>query len=140
MARDSIFEVLQYFCLKYTNISGELMHQFFTCCHLFQEAVCGYAIIIMAVFWITEALPIAVTALLPVFLFPIIGLSSVKATSQQYINVRSHFVSIKRWIFLIRMTGKQPFCLTSTSDQIKLVVKWLRPNGLSVCSDVEKIC
>ena len=52
-----------------------------------QEAICAYAIIIMAVFWITEALPIAVTALLPVFLFPIIGLLSVKATSQQYINV-----------------------------------------------------
>ena len=25
MARGSIFEVLQYFCFKYTNISGELM-------------------------------------------------------------------------------------------------------------------
>ena len=54
---------------------------------LFQESTCAYAIIIMAVFWITEALPIAVTALLPVFLFPIVGLLSVKATSQQYINV-----------------------------------------------------
>ena len=41
----------------------------------------------MAVFWVTEALPIAVTALLPVFLFPVIGLMSVADASKQYINV-----------------------------------------------------
>ena len=52
-----------------------------------QEAECGYVILIMAVFWVTEALPISVTALLPVFLFPVVGILSVKDASQQYINV-----------------------------------------------------
>lgn len=50
------------------------------------EAKCAYCVSIMAIFWITEALPISVTSLLPVFLFPMVGLLSVKATSQQYIN------------------------------------------------------
>jgi sodium-dependent dicarboxylate transporter 2/3/5 len=47
----------------------------------------------MAIFWITEALPIAVTSLLPVFLFPMVGLLTVKATAQQYINVSSYLDS-----------------------------------------------
>ena len=38
-----------------------------------QEALCGYSIIVMAVYWMTEAIPIQVTALLPVVLFPITG-------------------------------------------------------------------
>lgn len=50
------------------------------------EAKCAYCVIIMAVFWITEALPIAVTSLLPVFLFPMVGLLTVNETSQQYLN------------------------------------------------------
>ena len=62
--------------------------------YMLQEAKCAYAIIIMAVFWITEALPIAVTALLPVFLFPVVGLLSVKETSKQYINVSCVFLKL----------------------------------------------
>ena len=53
----------------------------------FQKSACGYVILIVAVFWLTEALPIAVSALLPVFLFPMVGLLPVKEASQQYINV-----------------------------------------------------
>lgn len=50
------------------------------------EAKCGYCIIIMAVFWVTEALPIAVTSLLPVILFPMVGLMYAKDVSSTYIN------------------------------------------------------
>ena len=59
---------------------------------LFQKSECAYVVLIMAVFWITEALPISVTALLPVFLFPIVGLLSVKEASQQYINVSTPLI------------------------------------------------
>lgn len=41
---------------------------------------------IMAVWWITEALPLSVTALLPVILFPLFGIESGKATSALYFN------------------------------------------------------
>ncbi|KAJ8313082.1 hypothetical protein KUTeg_010455 [Tegillarca granosa] len=50
------------------------------------EAKCAYVVIIMALYWITEALPIAVTALLPIVLFPLVGLMSAKTLSSQYIN------------------------------------------------------
>ncbi|XP_007246620.2 solute carrier family 13 member 1 isoform X1 [Astyanax mexicanus] len=43
---------------------------------------CAYTLILMAVFWMTEAMPLSVTALLPAFLFPLFGImkSSVVAT------------------------------------------------------------
>ena len=39
-----------------------------------QEARCGYAIILMALYWCTECIPLAMTALLPVILFPMMGI------------------------------------------------------------------
>lgn len=43
-------------------------------CSVFQEARCGFAIILMALFWCTECMPLAITALLPVVLFPMMGI------------------------------------------------------------------
>ncbi len=42
--------------------------------------------ILMAVWWATEAVPIAVTALLPVVLFPMFGVSSIQETTAPYAN------------------------------------------------------
>ena len=36
----------------------------------------AYCLIVMASFWISECVPIAVTALFPYFLFPLFGLAS----------------------------------------------------------------
>uniref|UniRef100_A0A8C4LPE4 Solute carrier family 13 member 2 n=1 Tax=Equus asinus asinus TaxID=83772 RepID=A0A8C4LPE4_EQUAS len=38
-----------------------------------QEAYCAYAIILMALYWCTEALPLAVTALFPIILYPMMA-------------------------------------------------------------------
>ena len=38
----------------------------------------------MAIWWMTEALPLAATALLPLVLFPIAGLRSIEATAPSY--------------------------------------------------------
>jgi sodium-dependent dicarboxylate transporter 2/3/5 len=40
----------------------------------------------MAVWWIGEAVPLAVTAMLPVALFPLLSIMSAKTTGQQYFN------------------------------------------------------
>ncbi|KAK4306882.1 hypothetical protein Pmani_021331 [Petrolisthes manimaculis] len=40
------------------------------------EARCGYVILIMAAYWVTEAVPVPVTALIPVFAFPLLGVLS----------------------------------------------------------------
>ena len=46
-------------------------------------AACG---VLMAVWWATEAIPIAVTALLPILLFPLLGISTIENTVTPYSN------------------------------------------------------
>lgn len=40
----------------------------------FQEAQCAYVLFIVAIFWLTEFLPLSVTALLPGLMFPLLGI------------------------------------------------------------------
>nr|XP_033778758.1 solute carrier family 13 member 5 isoform X2 [Geotrypetes seraphini] len=51
-----------------------------------KEAKCGYIIILMAVYWCTEVIPLAVTALLPVLLFPMFGILESKKVCMQYLK------------------------------------------------------
>ncbi|NXP11598.1 S13A5 protein, partial [Thinocorus orbignyianus] len=53
---------------------------------LSQEAKCAYIIIIMAVYWCTEVIPLAVTSLMPVVFFPLLGVRSSKSVCLQYLN------------------------------------------------------
>ncbi|XP_076607142.1 solute carrier family 13 member 2 [Chaetodon auriga] len=50
------------------------------------EMKCGYAIILMALFWCTECMPLAVTALMPIILFPMMGIMKAEAVSIQYLK------------------------------------------------------
>lgn len=50
------------------------------------EAKCGYAIILMALYWCTECLPLAVTALLPVVLFPMMNIMEAGLVSIEYLK------------------------------------------------------
>ncbi|KAM8769014.1 Na(+)/citrate cotransporter [Acanthopagrus schlegelii] len=50
------------------------------------EAECAYVIILMAVYWCTEVLPLAVTALLPALLFPLFGIMQSKDVCMQYLK------------------------------------------------------
>ncbi|XP_050410550.2 Na(+)/citrate cotransporter isoform X1 [Patella vulgata] len=51
-----------------------------------QEAKAAFVLIMMAVYWITEAVPIAVTALLPAFMFPMLGVVKAKDIAPAYIS------------------------------------------------------
>lgn len=51
-----------------------------------KEAQCGYVIIVMALFWCTEALPLAVTALFPVLLFPMMNIMDSTKVCQEYLK------------------------------------------------------
>ena len=42
--------------------------------------------VLMAIWWATEAVPIAVTALLPLVLFPMLGVASIQDTASPYAN------------------------------------------------------
>ncbi|XP_063813465.1 solute carrier family 13 member 2-like [Pseudophryne corroboree] len=50
------------------------------------EASCAYVIIIMAVFWCTEALPLGVTSFLPVVLFPMMQIMDSTSVCSQYLK------------------------------------------------------
>uniref|UniRef100_A0A3Q3RHN1 Solute carrier family 13 member 3 n=1 Tax=Mastacembelus armatus TaxID=205130 RepID=A0A3Q3RHN1_9TELE len=49
-----------------------------------KEGKCLYVVVLMAMFWCTEALPLAVTAMLPVCLFPTLGILPAKKVCPQY--------------------------------------------------------
>ncbi|XP_020043991.1 solute carrier family 13 member 2 isoform X1 [Castor canadensis] len=51
-----------------------------------KEAYCAYAIILIALFWCTEALPLAITALLPVILFPLMGIMDASEVCIEYLK------------------------------------------------------
>lgn len=42
--------------------------------------------ILMAIWWATEAVPIAVTALIPLVIFPLLGIATIQATASPYAN------------------------------------------------------
>ncbi len=42
--------------------------------------------LLMAIWWVSETIPLAVTALLPIILFPLLGVLDGKAVSETYIN------------------------------------------------------
>ncbi|XP_064158568.1 solute carrier family 13 member 2-like [Anguilla rostrata] len=50
------------------------------------EANCGFVIILMALYWCTECIPLAVTALLPVILFPMMKIMESGDVCVQYLK------------------------------------------------------
>nr|XP_035977907.1 solute carrier family 13 member 2 isoform X2 [Halichoerus grypus] len=50
------------------------------------EAYCAYSIILMALFWCTEALPLAVTALFPIVLYPMMGIMDASEVCIEYLK------------------------------------------------------
>ncbi|XP_055476361.1 solute carrier family 13 member 2 isoform X2 [Psammomys obesus] len=49
-----------------------------------KEAYCAYSIILMALLWCTEALPLAVTAMFPIILFPLMGIMDASEVCIEY--------------------------------------------------------
>ncbi|XP_078278782.1 Na(+)/citrate cotransporter-like isoform X3 [Rhinoraja longicauda] len=51
-----------------------------------KEAYCGFIVLLMAVYWCTEVIPLAVTAMLPILLFPMFGIMTSKEVCKQYMK------------------------------------------------------
>lgn len=47
---------------------------------------CAYCILLMAIYWMTEALPLAITALLPIVIFPMFGILSTNEVCITYLK------------------------------------------------------
>lgn len=50
------------------------------------EAKCGYVVILMAFYWCTECMPLAVTSLLPLVLLPMMGIMKASEVSIEYLK------------------------------------------------------
>ena len=44
----------------------------------FQQMACAYTILLMAIYWVTEVVPLAVTSLLPLVFYPLLGVLKAK--------------------------------------------------------------
>ncbi|XP_038212061.1 protein I'm not dead yet-like [Zerene cesonia] len=47
---------------------------------------CAYTLVLMAVYWVTECIPLPVTSFLPIFIFPLTGVMSTTACCLCYMN------------------------------------------------------
>uniref|UniRef100_A0A672TJV9 Solute carrier family 13 member 1 n=1 Tax=Strigops habroptila TaxID=2489341 RepID=A0A672TJV9_STRHB len=75
------------------------------------EAECAYTLFVVAIFWLTEPMPLAVSALLPAFMFPLFGIMESKQVASAYfkdfhlllIGVICLATSIEKWNLHKRM-------------------------------------
>ncbi|CAJ0564418.1 unnamed protein product, partial [Mesorhabditis spiculigera] len=51
-----------------------------------KEFRCAFCVCVMAVYWMTEVMPLAITAMMPVILFPLTGVLDCNNTAKEYIN------------------------------------------------------
>ncbi|CAG0889924.1 unnamed protein product, partial [Darwinula stevensoni] len=50
------------------------------------EGRCAYVVLIMAAYWMTEAVPLAITSIIPVFLFPLLGVLGTSKVCTVYLK------------------------------------------------------
>ena len=119
--------------------------------------------ILMAVWWITDAIPLFATALLPIVLYPLLGILGGKATAPIYINSTIFLfmggfmiaLTMEKWqlhrriaLFIIRLVGGGPsrivlgfmaaaaflsMWISNTATAIMMV-----PIGLAIISQMEE--
>lgn len=64
------------------------------------EAACAFVVVVMAYLWMTESIPLAATALIPVVAYPVLGVASAKEISKEYIS-DSNFIFIGSMIMAV---------------------------------------
>ncbi|KAJ1062895.1 PREDICTED: solute carrier family 13 member 1 [Capra hircus] len=92
-----------------------------------KEAECAYTLFVVAIFWLTEALPLSITALLPGLMFPMFGIMPSKEVASAYfkdfhlllIGVICLATSIEKWnlhkriaLRMVMMVGVNPAWLS----------------------------
>jgi len=110
---------------------------------------CLYIVLLMAMFWVTEVLPLPVTGLIPVVLYPLMGVMSTNETCLCYMNdttmmflgslviavaIENSGLHMRVALFIIRMIGcshRRYFlfdilhvCVSLPSSLVELTAWW----------------
>ncbi|XP_043943262.1 solute carrier family 13 member 1 [Protopterus annectens] len=72
---------------------------------LHTEAECAYVLFVVAIFWLVEAMPLAITALIPALMFPLFGIMKASTVANSYfrdfhlllIGIICLAASIEKW-------------------------------------------
>src|SRR5205823_4624227 len=91
-----------------------------------KESQCAYVALLMSIYWLTEAVPLAVTALIPIVLFPVLGIMSTHTTVLSYMRNSV-------WIFIGTLIAGVAVEVSNLHERIALKVlllfgtktKWL---------------
>ncbi|XP_032525295.1 protein I'm not dead yet-like isoform X1 [Danaus plexippus] len=68
--------------------------------------MCAYTLELMAIFWVTECIPLAVTSFLPVVIFPLTGIMSTAETCACYMNDSIMMFLASMWLaYAIEQSG-----------------------------------
>ncbi|XP_039988251.1 solute carrier family 13 member 1 [Xiphias gladius] len=88
-----------------------------------KEAECAFVLLLMATYWVTEVIPLSMTAMLPAILFPTFGIMKSSAVAKEYfkdfhfllVGVTCLATSIEKWglhrriaLRLVTLVGVNP--------------------------------
>ncbi|XP_069574814.1 solute carrier family 13 member 1 [Brachyistius frenatus] len=70
-----------------------------------KEAECAFVLLLMAMYWVTEVIPLSMTAMLPAILFPMFGIMKSSSVAKEYfkdfhfllVGVNCFVTSIEKW-------------------------------------------
>lgn len=102
------------FMLLYTCMNLDLTNW-----TLFQIARAAYGVLIIAIFWVFEVLPLAVTSLLPVLIFPLLGVAKVSAVCSSYFKVSR----VEKIIVSLKILKQYGWCFKKSVATIQFTGK-----------------
>ncbi|XP_067855907.1 solute carrier family 13 member 1 isoform X2 [Heptranchias perlo] len=103
-----------------------------------KESECAYTMLVVAIYWLTEAMPLSVAALLPALMFPLFGIMQSTEVASTYfkdfhlllIGVICLATSIEKWnlhkriaLRMVILMGVNPGRNTSTAAMVMPIVE-----------------
>jgi sodium-dependent dicarboxylate transporter 2/3/5 len=52
-----------------------------------QQANCAFVVLLMGAYWVTNVMPLAITSLIPIVLFPLLGIMNSRTVATFYMSV-----------------------------------------------------
>ena len=70
-----------------------MLHRHCLCLNISQQARCAYIVLLLTAYWVSEAIPYAVTSLFPLAFFPLAGILPGDQVGLNYFKVNTYYFS-----------------------------------------------